>query len=440
MNETDRAGLSRRSFLGRAGVGAAALGMAGWHELANAAPKERKEFPKGKAEHCIFIWLAGGMAHLDTFDPKRPGDPAKRVAGSAYPAIDTAIRGVQVCEHLRRTANILDRFVLLRTVHHDIVDEHSAATNFVHTGRRTTGTITYPSIGSIVAHQRGRAADKIPPYVLIGYPSIMRGPGFLGAKHGFVYLTDTEKGPAGLTRPSYITTARQADRETLLTAMRKDFIARHAADKTIAEYDEALTESIDLSNGEFMQAFQLGAEPAALREAYGSEFGQRCLLARRLVQRGVRFIEVSFNLNFLNGTGWDTHNQGQLNQHLLIKDLDQSLATLIADLEKSKLLDKTLVVVASEFGRPPEFDGGGGRGHWSKNFSIVLAGGGLKIGQAIGESDELGKAAISRPISVPDTLATIHCALGINPSKLLYDGDRPVPITDMGEPVAGVFV
>lgn len=439
MNETQNHKLDRREFLARAGASAVAAGLAGLSPLANAAPKEKKVYPKGKAEHCIMLWLAGGMSHLDTFDPKRPGDPAKRVAGSAYPAINTAIPGVQVCEHLKRTADLLDRFVLLRTVHHDIVDEHAAATNFVHTGRRTSGTITYPSIGSIVAYQRGRAADKIPPYVLIGYPNIMRGPGFLGTKHGFVYLTDTEQGPAGLTRPPYITTARQADRETLLASLRKDFVARHPQDKAIREYNEAIAESFDLTNGEFLQAFQLGSEPSTLREAYGTEFGQRCLLARRLVQRGVRFIEVSFNLNFINGTGWDTHNQGQLNQHVLIQDLDRALAALVQDLEKNNLLDRTLVVVASEFGRPPEFDGGGGRGHWSKNFTLVLAGGGLKSGQAIGQSDELGKTAVSQPLSVPDAHATIHCALGINPAKLLYDGDRPVPVTDMGEPVAKVF-
>lgn len=430
--------LTRRDFLARTGAGAAALGLGALQPFANAAA-EKKTHPKGKAEHCIMLWLAGGMAHVDTFDPKRLGDPAKRVAGSAYPAIDTAIPGVQACEHLKRTANILDRFVLLRTVQHDIVDEHSAATNFVHTGRRTTGTITYPSIGSVVAHQRGRAAERIPPYVVIGYPSIQRGPGFLGAKHGFVYLTDTEKGPAGLTRPPYVTTARQSDRENLLAALRRGYVERHAHDKAIREYDAALAESFDLSNGEFMSAFNLDAEPSSLREAYGSEFGQRCLLSRRLVQRGVRFIEVSFNLNFVNGTGWDTHNDGQRNQHLLIQDLDQSLHALVTDLEKNKLLDKTLIVVASEFGRPPEFDAGGGRGHWSKNFTIVLAGGGLKTGQAIGESDELGKLPARQPLSVPDAHATIYCALGIRPEKNLYDGDRPVPITDMGEPVGRVF-
>ena len=432
-------GFTRREFLSRAGVAASAVGLCGVGLPVHAGPKERREYPKGKAEHCIFIWLGGGAAHIDTWDPKRLGDPAKKIAGSAYPAIKTAIPGVQVCEHLKHTADVLDRFVLLRTVNHTIIDEHSAATNFVHTGRKPTGTIAYPSIGSLVAQQKGSVGNGIPPYVLIGYPNLMRGPGFLGAKHGYVYLTDTEKGPAGLTRPSYVTTSRQSDRERMLEQMRAGFRARNPEDKTIAEYDDAVGASLNLAKGDFMRAFQLGAEPATLRQNFGGEFGQRCLLARRLVQTGVRFVEVSFNLNFINGTGWDTHNQGQKNQHILIQQLDQGLAALVRDLEKNKLLDSTLVVVASEFGRPPEFDGGGGRGHWGKAFTIALAGGGLKTGQAIGETDELGKLPVKNPLSVPDAHATIHCALGINPARLLYDGDRPVPITDMGEPALGAF-
>ena len=428
--------LTRRAFLARTGTGAAALSLGG---LCPLIAQEKKTYPQGKAEHCIFVWLGGGAAHMDTWDPKRVGDPQKKIAGSAYPAIDTAIPGVQVCEHLKGCAKILDRFALLRTVNHDIIDEHAAATNFVHTGRRPTGTITYPSIGSLVAHERGALADGIPPYVVIGYPMIMRGPGFLGAKHGYVYLTDTEKGPAGLTRPSYVNTARAADRERLLGELRKGYAARNPGDKVIADYDEAVGSSFTLANGDFMKAFNLTTEASSLRQTYGGEFGQRCMLARRLVQRGVRFIEVSFNLNFINGTGWDTHNDGQLNQHILIQQLDQGLAALVSDLEKNRLLDKTLIVVATEFGRPPEFDGGGGRGHQGKAFSIALAGGGLKTGQVVGETDELAKAPVKQPLSVPDVHATIHCALGIDPSKNIFDGPRPVPITDRGEPARQLF-
>jgi hypothetical protein len=188
-----------------------------------------------------------------------------------------------------------------------------------------------------------------------------------------------------------------------------------------------------------MRLFALDDEPARLRDDYGGEFGQRLLLSRRLVEGGVRFIEVSHNLGFVNGTGWDTHNEGQLKQHLLIEELDRGLAALVTDLESRKLLDKTLVVVATEFGRPAQFDGGGGRGHYSKCFSMAFAGGGLRTGQAVGTSDDLGMEIVDEPVSIPDFHATIHAALGTDPAEEFYDGERPVPITDGGRQIARLF-
>ena len=222
--------------------------------------------------------------------------------------------------------------------------------------------------------------------------------------------------------------------------MRTEYLRRATGGTTIRDYDASVGEALRLSGPQFTNVFKLDDEPASLRELYGGEFGQRCLLSRRLLQSGVRFIEVAHNLNFINGTGWDTHNDGQLKQHLLIKELDDALSTLVLDLEKHKMLDKTLIVVASEFGRPAQFDGGGGRGHHSKSFSVVLAGGGLKNGKTIGVTNELGMEIEDRPISIPDLHATIHCALGIDPSKELYtDDNRPVPITDRGQPVRELF-
>jgi hypothetical protein len=430
--------ITRRTFVAQSGLAAGAAVAAFLPRGAVAG--EAAALPSGQAEHCIFIWLGGGACHIDTWDPKRKGDPQARKAGSAYDPIDTAIPGVQVCEHLPRCAEVLDRFVLLRSVHHEVIDEHAAATNRMHTGRPTTGTIVYPSVGSIVAHKRGAVQENAPAYVLIGYPNVTRGPGFLGAKAGYVYLTDTESGPAGLSRPPEVNDSRQSRREHLLAAVREQYLARKPAAGKIRDYDASLGEALRLSGPDFMRVFNLQEEPADLRESYGGEFGQRCLLSRRLLEAGVRFIEVSHNLNFVNGTGWDTHNQGQLNQHLLIKELDAALSTLVLDLERRKMLDKTLVVVASEFGRPAGFDGGGGRGHHSKSFTVALAGGGLKTGQAIGTTDELGMTIADRPISVPDLHATIHHALGIDPTEELYAGDRPVPITDGGKPVREAFV
>jgi hypothetical protein len=392
---------------------------------------------QGKAEHVISIWLGGGMAQTDTFDPKRRGDPRANKAGSYYDAIETAVPGVRLCEHLRKVAPLMDRVTAVRTVHHDVIDEHAAATNRMHTGRPISGAISYPSIGSIIAHERGPASDEAPPYVLIGYPNVTRGPGFLGAQSGYLYLTDTSRGPAGLSRPPDVGTERQERRAHFRAAMRA--AAPPTDDPKLKSYDAAIEQSLKFSGPAFNRVFQLDGEHADLRERYGGEFGQRCLLSRRLVEQGVRFVEVSHNLNFLNGTGWDTHNQGILKQHELIKELDSAVATLITDLEARSLLDKTLIVITTEFGRPPEFDGGGGRGHQGSSFTCVLAGGGLRHRGAWGETDDLAKMIVANPVGVPDFFATICAAVGVDYRANLHDGDRPVPITDRGTPIGELF-
>ena len=395
--------------------------------------------PLGKADACILLWLGGGSAQIDTFDPKRRST-GRKDPGSYYDAIPTAIPGERVCEHLPRLADRLDRCIPVRTVHHEVIDEHAAAVNVMHTGRSVSGTVTYPSIGSIAAHMLGPGGEGVPPYVVMGYPNVTRGPGFLGAEAGYVYLLDTESGPAGLTPPPDLEADRRARREALLAEVRDAYAADHAADPRIADYTAAAHAASRLSGPDFQSAFALDREPADRRRAYGGEFGQRCLLARRLVERGVRFVEVSHNLNFINGTGWDTHNDGQLKQHVLIAELDAALSALIDDLERIGRLDRTLIVVSTEFGRPPEFDGGGGRGHQSTAFSCLLAGGGLRTGRVVGATDELAKHVVDRPVSVPDFHATIHAALGIDPATELRTPDgRPVPITDGGIAVAELF-
>ncbi|MCX6856933.1 MAG: DUF1501 domain-containing protein [Verrucomicrobia bacterium] len=420
--------MKRRSFLSSSAAFAAAP------LLANQTPVHT---PKGKAEHCIFIWLGGGMAQIDTFDPKNLGDnlgkPQK--AGSLYKSIDTSVKGVQVTEHLNRTAKVMEHVTVMRTVNHHVIDEHAFATNIVHTGRMISGNVVYPSIGSIIANQRGSASTDVPAYMLIGYPNVSRGPGFLGAKSGYVYLTDTNTGPAGFTRPEYVDEKRAEIRHELL----KPLLARTVKGSATADYEQAQQDALRLAGPKFMRHFNLKEESDSLRNEYGGEFGQRCLLSRRLVQAGVRFIEVSHNLNFMNGTGWDIHNEGFQNQHLLIQELDTALAALIRDLKEHGLLDKTLVVVGTEFGRPPEFDGRGGRGHQGTAFSMVLAGGGLKHCGAYGVTDELSKKPVENPVPLVDFHATIHAAMGIDPSKELMDGTRPVPITDGGKAVAALF-
>ena len=426
---------SRRDFLSTAAKLSLAAGP--WSCLSASGGAAAPQL--GTADSCIMLWLGGGACHIDTFDPKVKGDASSKKAGSYYDSIPTAIGDVEVCEHLPRMAKLLDRAVLVRSVHHDVIDEHAAAVNRVHTGRPPTGTTTYPSIGSVASHELGARGDGVPAYVVMGYPSASRGPGFLGTKHGYVYLTETELGPAGLKRPDDVSSQRQNRRETLLAELRQRYVSQNRGQSKVADYAETSVAGLKLAGPQFMSVFDLKSEADSIRETYGGEFGQRCLLARRLVQAGVRFVEVAFNLNFINGTGWDTHNQGQLNQHILIDQLDQALAALVVDLERNQRLDKTLIVVATEFGRPPEFDAGGGRGHYSKAFSMLLAGGGLRTGQVVGVTDELGKQILQDPVSVADFHATIYTAMGIDPAKELYDDVRPVPITDHGRAIRQLF-
>ncbi|HWA98599.1 MAG TPA: DUF1501 domain-containing protein, partial [Pirellulales bacterium] len=252
--------MKRRTFLQMA----AAAPLA-----ASIARGESAQRISGKAEHCIFLWLGGGMAQIDTFDPKSLGDAkaSPKRPGSYYKAIDTVVPGVQVCEHLSRTAGILDQMTIVRTVNHRVVDEHAFATNLVHTGRMISGNIVYPSVGSIVAHQRGAANPQVPAYMLIGYPNVSRGPGFLGPKYGYVYLTDTSAGPAGFTLPDYVSNDRMDERRQLLAG----FEARVPKGSILADYRSAQRESLRLAGPEFMRNFKLADEPGALRDAYGGE-------------------------------------------------------------------------------------------------------------------------------------------------------------------------
>lgn len=423
---------NRRQCLASGVALASALGP-----LSRPLQAEQAALLSGQAEHVISIWLGGGMGQIDSFDPKRRGDPKAKKAGSYYDAIDTSVPGVQLCEHLPRLARQMEHVTAVRTVHHDVIDEHAAATNRMHTGRNISGTVTYPSLGSLVAHERGSLTDDAPAYVLIGYPNVTRGPGFLGSKYGYLYLTSTDQGPAGLSLPDGITPQRQSRRERYLAQLQQ--LSQAPPSKLRDDYRETIEQSLRLSGPAFNEVFDLGTEPGDLLDRYGSEFGKRCLLSRRLIQRGVRFVEVSHNLNFLNGSGWDVHNSGIVNQHKLIQEMDEAVSALIDDLQACRLLEKTLIVITTEFGRPPEFDSGGGRGHQGSAFTCVLAGGGLSHTGAYGETDDLAKKIVSDPVSVPDFFATIFAATGIDYTKALMDGDRPVPICDQGRPITKLF-
>ena len=405
-------GISRRTALSAAGATAV---------LPTAAAA--LQLPQGKARSCIFIWLGGGAAQIDTWDPKAIGDPAQgsRKPGSAYPSIPTAIRDVQICSHLPAMAARLDRACLIRSVTHDVIDEHAAAVNRMHIGRPPTGTTVYPSIGSIVSHELGDPLSKVPAYVVMGYPSATRGSGFLGAKHNYIYLIDTASGPAGLRRPTDVTATRLERRQRMLHGMRGRFRSRYSGFRDVEDYVDAGIQGEALAGPQFASVFDLQQESADLRTAYGSEFGQRCLLARRLVERGVRFIQV-YSGGAHNDDNWDAHSDLKKNHDYHALNTDQPIAALLKDLKQRNLLDETLVVWGGEFGRQPtaEYAEGTGRDHNSYGFTMWMAGGGIRGGVSVGTTDELGSAAVEDPFHVKRLHATVLHQLGIDPNRLSY--------------------
>jgi hypothetical protein len=429
--------MRRRDFL--AASGAAVLAARGPDARSLLAAEAGHALPRGTAEHVIMLWMGGGQSQVDTWDQKRVTKDGRKDPGSAYQGIPTAIAGVEICEHLAALAPRMDRCVPIRSVHHEVIDEHGAAAYRMHVGRPVSGTVIYPCLASIVSAMKGPGSELMPSYVLMGQPSAGRNPGFLGAEHGPLVVTSTTAGPRGLMRPERISEDRAARRMELLRQAQEAYLSRVDNDPRVAGDIEVARAGFRLAGPEFLSSFDLDREPGDLRERYGDEFGQRCLLARRLVERGCRFVEVSYDLNFKNGTGWDTHNEGQQGQHFLIQSLDQAMAALLDDLEAKRLLEKTLIVVSGEFGRPSSFDSQGGRGHQGKAFSVVLAGGGLKTGQAIGTTDELCNEIVEQPVSVPDLFATILAAAGCDPAETLYAGNRPVPATDRGIPILQLF-
>lgn len=435
--------VSRRKFLSstlQAGVGASVVSLGSGLLPSNlAAFTGANGKPKATADSIIFIWLAGGMCQVDTFDPKDAiGDGGSR-PGSYYKKISTASSQIQLCEHLPRMAKWMDRASLVRSMTHSFA-EHTAAVNFSHTGRPPSGTIIYPSLGSVISHEVGPLEEKAPAYVVLGQPMVPRGPGFLGGKYGYLYVLNTEEGPAGL-QPAFGRTLQDHQRrEALLGGLSESFYAKKASEPLVEAYEAVTRQGFGMMNEKFLSMFTVKNEPDSLKEAFGEEFGQRCLLSRKLVQGGVRFVECSFNLHFINGYGWDAHAFAQKRLHLVIEQLDRGLSMLLQDLDQNKLLDRTLVVLATEFGRPPEFDGQGGRGHQSKGYSILFAGGGVQGGKVIGRTDEIGGAVVDRPVTIPDLHATLYQALGIDlETHLAAPGGRPVPITDFGNPVSELF-
>jgi hypothetical protein len=380
------------------------------------------------AQGVIHIFLPGGIAHQESFDPK-PLAPAEY--RGPFGAIDTKIPGVQFSEFMKETAQIADKITLIRSMSHGEA-AHERGTHNMFTGYRPSPALEYPSIGSVISHELGTRND-LPPYVCVpSVPNEYANSGYLSSAFGpFALGSDPVAGNfqvRDLNLPDGVDAARFARRRSLLETVDHHFRALEDSD-AIHSMDAFYEHAYSLiSSQKAREAFNLKAEPDSLKDEYGrSAPGQRMLLARRLIEGGVRFVS-------LTAGGWDHHDNIKAGIQKELPATDKAIAALIRDLARRGMLDSTLVMVTTEFGRSPKINPTGGRDHWPRVFSTMLAGGGMKQGYVHGASDSLGGEIDSDGVSVADLTSTLYHQIGINAeSELMSPGNRPIEICQGGE-------
>jgi hypothetical protein len=380
------------------------------------------------ARNVIYVFLRGGMSHLDTFDPK----PGARTQGPIT-AIATAADGVQVSEHFPLLGRQMDKVALLSGMS-STQGAHAQGQYMIRTSYLLRGTIEHPSLGAWVHRMAGRINRTLPGHVVIGGGSGMPTAGFFPPQFAALPIGDPDAGLQNSSRPKGIDEPRFARRLELLAKMNEAFESRYGQ-RPVRGYSEAYADAVRLMHSSDLVAFDLAAEPDELKAGYGSSnFGQGLLLARRLVEHGVRFIEVV-------NDGWDTHNQNFDALEDKCPEIDRGLAALLADLDARGLLRETLVVLATEFGRTPDIvPERNGRNHHPQAFTCLLAGGGIKGGIRYGRTDAEGREVVDGKVSLTDFNATIAHALGLPLEHKLYSpSGRPFTVADKGQPVLALF-
>ena len=411
--------MTRRDAIGRVLAGAAGLWLADSLAVrAWAATPISKQ--TGQARSVIQIWMWGGPSHLDTFDPKP--EAGRDYSGDLLKPIETNVSGIRICELLPLLAQQADKYSVIRGMTHGN-NAHETASYMVQTGRKAGERLVYPCAGAVVSLFKGIRngyKGQVPPYVVLTEPQgRFDEAGFLGTKFKpFATGGDPSQGRfmvEGVVAAG-ITDEQQRDRRTLLNKL--DTLALslpdNAAIKALARSED---EAYDMILGDGAKVFDLSTEKDELRERYGrNKFGQSCLMARRLVEQGVPYITINY-------PGWDTHKNNFTTMRRKLPELDKGMATLLQDLSERGLLDSTVVWWGGEFGRTPKVDWtapwNGGRGHWGKVFSAVMAGGGFKGGQVVGASDARGEEVKERPVYPCDLIASIYDRLGIDTSAKL---------------------
>jgi len=416
------AGMSRRHFLGHlasTALAVPAIQLLGAFE-ANAQQLRRAN------KSCILLWMGGGPSQLDSWDLK----PESSKNGGPFKPIATSAPGVQISEHLPNVAKQMKHLSIIRSVDSK-EGNHDRGAYMMHTGYSPNPTVVHPSFGSVLSYEVGGKLENfdLPHCISINAPG--QGAGFLGMTHAPFMVQNPNSPIANLQPPGGINGAREARRLLMLDQVESQFASQRRGQAAL-DHRAVYSKTVRMMNSRYTKAFRLDDEPAAVRETYGKgSFGSGCLMARRLVEAGVTFVEVTLG-------GWDTHNDAfdRLSSGLL-PELDKGMAALTADLDRRGLLANTMVVWMGEFGRTPRINQDGGRDHWPKGWSVVMGGGGLKGGQVVGSTDKDGVEVVDRPVGVMDLVATMTKTMGIPLDKeYTTPRGRPIKVVDGGKPIA----
>ena len=428
--------VDRRSFFRNLAVGAAGFGALGWKDQLTLHADELRR--QGKA--CILLFMRCGPSQFETFDPK-PG----HANGGPTQAIDTAVSGIRLAEGWTNTARQMRDVAIIRSMNNR-EGEHQRAVYQMHTGYIPAGGVRHPSIGSIVASEIAPREFDLPHFVAVGNRFATQGSGFLGMAYAPFVVSNPSQMPANAELPGGVSDARFGRRLNLLGDLERDFAEAGGA-HPVEQHRHLYDTAANIVRSPRLRAFDLSQETSSVRDRYGrgsagpggaggfggSSFGQGCLLARRLVETGVTFVEVDLN-------GWDTHQNNFESCKRLSEIADAGFAALVQDLRDRGRLERTLVILMGEFGRTPRINPNNGRDHYPRAFSIAMAGGGIRGGRVLGATSDGGNDITQRPVGVADLFCTICRSLDINPRKEnMTPIGRPIRIVDGGEPVRELF-
>ncbi len=375
--------------------------------------------PASRARACVLLWMTGGPSQIDTFDPK-----SGQLTGGEFKSIATSIPGIHVAEHLPSIAREMKDLAIIRSMT-SREGNHDRARYYVHTGYVPTGVTQHPGIGSIVAKELMDQSGSLPVYVSLNGPGISSG--LLGVNFAPFVIRDSLRPLDHLQYADSVSQERFNSRLAMMNSLNSGFDATHGQQE-FAQKERIYERAVELMHSPALSAFDVTQERESVRSAYGKgKFGAACLMARRLVQNGVKFVEVEMD-------GWDTHTDNFDRTRQLCTELDPAFAALVRDLRQTGLLNSTLVVWMGEFGRTPQINSNAGRDHWPQAWSAVLAGAGIKGGQVVGSTTSNGMEVKDNPVTVPDLYATLCKCLSIDDSK--YNSSplgRPIRLTDHGK-------